>query len=92
LKYGTLPIVRAIGGLDDTIDQYDEKTGDGTGFKFNYLTPQAIYDTIGWAVSTFYDRKKHLQKMVKRAMRKNYSWNKSAKKYVDSYKMVINKN
>jgi starch synthase len=56
------------------------------------LTPQAIYDTIGWAVSTFYDRKKHLQKMVKRAMRKNYSWNKSAKKYVDSYKMVINKN
>lgn len=92
LKYGTLPIVRAIGGLDDTIDQYDEKTGDGTGFKFNYLTPQAIYDTIGWAVSTFYDRKKHLQKMVKRAMRKNYSWNKSAKEYVDSYKMVINKN
>ena len=92
LKYGTLPIVRAIGGLDDTIDQYDEKTGDGTGFKFNDLTPSAVYDTVGWAVSTFYDRKGHFRKMIKRAMEKNYSWNKSAKRYVDFYRKAIDRN
>ncbi len=92
LKYGTLPIVRATGGLDDTIEQYNENTGDGTGFKFNDLTPQAIYDTIGWAVSTFYDRKKHFQKMRKTAMKKNFSWKQSAEKYVDAYKKALEGN
>lgn len=91
LKYGTLPIVRATGGLDDTIEQYDEKTGVGTGFKFNDLTPQAIYDTVGWAVSTFYDRKKHLKNMVKRAMRKNFSWDSSAMEYIEFYKKKMKK-
>lgn len=92
LKYGTLPIVRATGGLDDTIDQYNEKTGDGTGFKFDDLTPQAIYDTVGWAVSTYYDRKDHLKKMIKRAMNKEYSWKQSAKEYVESYQKAIENN
>src|SRR5205814_9623404 len=60
LKYGTLPIVRATGGLNDTVQQYDEATGNGTGFKFFDATVRAIYDTVGWAVSTYYDRPQHI--------------------------------
>jgi starch synthase len=54
LRYGTLSIVRAIGGLDDTVQQYNESTGEGTGFEFFDGTAQAVYDSIGWAVSTYY--------------------------------------
>ncbi len=92
LKYGTLPIVRATGGLDDTVEQYDEKTGKGTGFKFWSPDPTSIYYTIGWAVSTYYDRKEHMKKLIKQAMSKSYSWEKSAEKYVNVYhKSIENK-
>lgn len=86
LRYGTLPIVRATGGLDDTVEQYDEKTGRGTGFKFHDLTPNALYDTIGWAVSTWYDRKKHITQMRNRAVGRDYSWESSAREYEELYK------
>ena len=56
LRYGTLPIVRATGGLVDTVENYDEATGGGTGFVFNDLTVDALANTVGWAVSTFHDR------------------------------------
>src|SRR6185503_8490859 len=49
LRYGTLPIVRATGGLVDTVSNYDEATATGTGFVFNDLTPDALANTIGWA-------------------------------------------
>ena len=49
LRYGTLPIVRATGGLVDTVSNYDEATGGGTGFMFNDLHPEALANTIGWA-------------------------------------------
>jgi len=49
LRYGTLPIVRATGGLADTVAQYNEARGSGTGFVFNDLTPTALYNVIGWA-------------------------------------------
>ena len=86
LKYGTIPIVRDTGGLSDTVEQYDEKTGKGTGFKFDYLTPNSIYDTIGWAVSTYFDRKHHILKMKKAGMKKDFSWKHSAKEYEKIYK------
>ncbi len=86
LKYGTIPIVRDTGGLSDTIEQYDEKTGKGTGFKFNDLTPNSIYDTVGWAVSTYFDRKPHILKMKKAGMKKDFSWKHSAKQYEKIYK------
>lgn len=93
LKYGTLPIVRATGGLDDTVEQYNEANGEGTGFKFYDLTSDAIYYTIGWAISTYFDRKHHLQKMIKKAMSQNFSWDKSAKLYIETYHRAIkNKN
>lgn len=85
LKYGTLPIVRATGGLDDTVDQYDERTGSGTGFKFWEPSGQAIYYTVGWAVSTYYDRKEHIRKMMQAAMSQDFSWGRSARMYEQAY-------
>ena len=68
LRYGTLPIVRATGGLVDTVQNYDEATAGGTGFMFTDLNPDSLANTIGWAVSTWFDRPKHIEAMKKRAM------------------------
>lgn len=89
LKYGTLPIVRATGGLNDTVIQYDEATGNGTGFKFWEPSANAIYYTVGWAVSTYYDRPHHIQQMIQAAMAQNFSWEQSAKAYEDVYRRAI---
>lgn len=89
LKYGTLPIVRATGGLEDTVQQYDERTGSGTGFKFQAADGNAVYYTIGWAVSTFYDRPHHIQEMIKTAMAQDFSWERSACQYVEAYERAI---
>ncbi len=85
LRYGTLPIVRATGGLDDTVEQYDEATGGGTGFKFWSATPGAVYNTVGWAVSTYYDRPQHIAQMMQRAMTQDFSWERSAVAYEEIY-------
>jgi starch synthase len=89
LKYGTLPIVRATGGLDDSVQQYDQATGSGTGFKFWDPTPAAIYYTVGWAVSTYYDRRDHMKNMIRAAMTQDYSWEKSAQQYVELYQQAL---
>jgi starch synthase len=89
LKYGTLPVVRATGGLDDTVQQYDESTGAGTGFKFWETSAKAVYYTIGWAVSTYYDRREHISKMIQAAMTQNYSWQISAEAYVKLYERAL---
>ncbi len=89
LKYGTLPIVRATGGLDDTVEQYDERKGTGTGFKFNDANPTAVYYAVGWAVSTFYDRPQHMQRMIYTAMQQDFSWESSARQYLRAYKRAM---
>jgi starch synthase len=89
LKYGTLPIVRATGGLEDTVQQHNEVTGAGTGFKFMLADPRAIYDTTGWAVSTFYDRPFHMSMMIRAAMLQDFSWKKSCQEYINLYQRAI---
>lgn len=89
LKYGTLPIVRATGGLADTVVQYDETSGEGTGFKYTDNTPNAIANVMGWAVSTYYDRKEHLAAMVDRAMQQDFSWIQSAHQYENLYRQAL---
>lgn len=92
LKYGTLPVVRATGGLDDTVEQYNEKTGTGTGFKFDEPSAHAIYYAVGWAVSTYYDRRNHWDKMIQTAMKQHFSWDDSATEYEKAYlQATINK-
>ena len=88
LVYGTLPIVRRTGGLVDTVENFNEDTGSGTGFMFDYLSPSSIYDTVGWAVSTWYNRRKDIENMRKRAMSMDFSWERSALKYVELYKQT----
>jgi len=85
LRYGTLPIVRATGGLADTVAPYDERTGAGTGFVFHDLTPTALYNVIGWASSTWYDRPTHIVQMRQQAMRQDFSWDRSAIEYEKLY-------
>jgi starch synthase len=89
LKYGTLPVVRATGGLEDTVQNYDEKTGNGTGFKFVQPTPLALHNTVGWAISTWFDRPKHITKLRRQAMAQDFSWEKSARSYIDVYEHAL---
>ena len=85
LRYGTLPIVRSTGGLVDTVSNYDEATGGGTGFMFSTLDPDSLANTIGWAVSTWYDRPHHIDQMRRRAMAQDFSWARAARAYHDLY-------
>jgi starch synthase len=84
-RYGTLPIVRATGGLVDTVTSYDEASGSGTGFVFQDLDPGSLADTVGWAVSTWFDRPAHIEIMRRRAMREDHSWDQAAREYVTLY-------
>jgi starch synthase len=85
LRYGTLPIVRATGGLADTVVPYDERTGTGTGFVFSDLTPGALYNVVGWALSTWYHHRDHVARMREQAMRQDFSWDRSAEAYERLY-------
>lgn len=92
-RYGTLPIARSTGGLDDTIENYDEASGGntGTGFKFHDLTAEAVANTVGWAVSTYYDRRPDLDRMIERAMRLRFPWSDAARKYEQLYQWAIDR-
>jgi len=85
LIYGTLPIVRRTGGLADTVENYDERTGEGTGFVLENLTPQSIYDTVGWAAFAWFNKRDHVRSMQKRGMKKEFGWDTSAKGYLEVY-------
>ena len=85
LNYGTLPIVRNTGGLADTVENYNQNSGTGTGFMFDDLTSSAIYNTVGWAVWAYYNRRPHIEAMRLRGMKHNFSWKKSAEKYIKMY-------
>ena len=91
LRYGTLPIVRATGGLDDTIHNYDEFHKSGNGFKFYEASNDALYHTIKWAVDIYYNDKKSFEDMQKRAMQEHFGWDDAAKSYVDIYKNILGK-
>ncbi|MFW5727181.1 MAG: glycogen synthase [Spirochaetia bacterium] len=89
LRYGTLPIVRETGGLADTVENYDSQSGEGTGFMFRDLSPESIFHTTEWAVSTWYERPEHFRRMQKRAMKRHFSWKDSAAHYVDLYEKLL---
>lgn len=89
LRYGTLPIVRATGGLDDTIDNFDPVHRTGTGFKFEWATHDALYHTVLWAVDTWHNEKSAFQEMQKRAMEARYSWEEAAKGYEAVYYSIL---
>ncbi|MBN1520928.1 MAG: glycogen synthase GlgA [Candidatus Aureabacteria bacterium] len=90
LKYGTVPIVRATGGLDDTIENYNRESGKGNGFKFERYSPVSLIAKILEAIN-LYDDKKHWKKIVQNGMKQDFSWDVSASKYVKLYKRAIDK-
>jgi starch synthase len=83
--YGTVPVVRATGGLIDTVRPYNEDRGTGTGFVFHHPTPDALYYAIGWACATYYDHPGAFQKLQQAGMVADYSWDSSARKYESIY-------
>jgi starch synthase len=91
LVYGTIPIVRNTGGLTDTVENYNQDNGSGTGFVFDDLTPQAIYNTVGWAIWAYYNRRQQIEDMRLRGMKKDFSWDKSAGKYSLLYEEALKK-
>lgn len=89
LRYGTPPLVHSTGGLEDTVSQYNEGEGSGTGFKFYNPVPQALHDVMGWAVSTYFDRPAHIRAMQQRGMAQRFDWAGSAKRYMEMYTHAI---
>jgi starch synthase len=84
LKYGTVPVVRATGGLDDTIEPWDPRTRKGTGFKFTEYSGEALLATIRSALAAYKDRE-GWQALMRNGMGKDFSWLSSAKEYVRIY-------
>lgn len=91
MRYGTLPIVHATGGLRDSVENYDETNGTGTGFCFRDLTANSLYNTIGWAQATYYNRPETLHQMRIQAMNRDFSWQESARRYEDVYRWAREK-
>jgi starch synthase len=87
LKYGTVPIVRATGGLDDTIEPWDARTGKGTGFKFTEYIGESLLLTIKQALQGYSDQTSW-QVLMRNGMNKDFSWNASAREYGKIYEKV----
>ena len=89
LRYGTVPIVRETGGLKDTVEAYNEYEGTGTGFSFTNYNAHEMLDTIRYAKNVYYENRDEWNKIAKRAMKADFSWNASAKKYQELYDELI---
>jgi starch synthase len=88
LRYGTVPIVRATGGLDDTIEPWEPTTGKGTGFKFNAYSGVALLNCVHEALRSFKDQQAWL-KLMQNGMKKDFSWMASAREYVKIYEKLV---
>lgn len=85
MRYGTLPIVRETGGLKDTVQPYNEFTGEGTGFSFSNFNGDEMGDAVFRAARLFWDNRNAWNQLVTQAMSQDFSWTRSADKYLDLY-------
>ena len=85
MRYGTLPIVRETGGLKDTVIPYNEYTGEGTGFSFSNFNGDEMGDAVFRAARLFWDNRDAWNQLVTQAMSQDFSWTRSADKYLDLY-------
>ncbi len=90
MRYGTIPIVRRTGGLADTVQEYDPETGNGTGFCFDDESPTALMSAVRRALEIYSD-KDNWRKLVLNAMKADFSWENSAREYVNLYRAAITK-
>lgn len=90
MRYGSLPLVRETGGLADTVSNYDNgNAAHGTGFVFDWATPDAIIGTMRWALNVYRENPTAWQTMQSRAMHTDFSWTKSAREYIHLYGQIL---
>lgn len=90
MRYGTLPIVHETGGLKDTVQPYNQYTGEGTGFSFNGFNSWNLLSTIYRALTVYYQRPDHWAGLVRQAMEKDFSWQQPTQQYLDIYRSLLN--
>ncbi len=90
LAYGTIPVVRATGGLDDTVVRFDPVTGQGNGFKFEEATATAFLQAI-WQVLALYREKTLWSRLIANAMTADFTWDRSAREYEQLYRRAVEK-
>ena len=88
LRYGTIPVVHATGGLDDSVMDVLEHPDSGTGFKFYEYEPEAFLEAIKSALELFQDSRKWVE-IQKRAMAQDFSWDRSARQYIEVYEKTL---
>jgi len=90
MRYGSLPVVRETGGLADTVENFDGGAAErGKGFVFSWEQPDAVYNTLRWAIDTYRNNQTAWRRMQKRAMGTDFSWDKSAQAYIDLYRKAV---
>ena len=90
LRYGTIPIVRETGGLRDTVQPYNEFTGEGNGFTFANYNAHDMLHVVQMAIKMYSDNKKVWNMLIRRAMKGSYGWDHSAKDYIRLYELLVN--
>ncbi len=91
LKYGTIPVVRATGGLDETIQEFNPETGEGNGFKFSGYTPTELLGAVQRALATYQNRPLW-EGLMRQNMALDFSWiNTAAPKYLELYRLAVEK-
>lgn len=88
LRYGTVPLVRAVGGLVDTVRNYNPRTGEGTGFSFDDYSAEALLNTLRWALGIYSDRGTW-ERIQRAGMQQDFSWDASARQYVKVYERAV---
>ncbi|HOK42851.1 MAG TPA: glycosyltransferase, partial [Thermoclostridium caenicola] len=88
MRYGTVPIVRETGGLKDTVVPYNMYTGEGTGFTFANYNAHEMKDAVARAIQVYRDKEKW-SKLVKACMSQDFSWDHSAREYLQLYKTIL---
>lgn len=89
MKYGALPIVREAGGLKDSVEPYNEYTGEGTGFTFSNINAHEMMYKIKDSLNVYKNKKNDFKKLVDNAMKKDLSWDESSKKYIEMYESIL---
>lgn len=92
MRYGSLPIVRECGGLRDTVEAYNQYTGEGTGFSFTNINAHELLFTIQAALDLYHNKKRDRAKLVQNAMSQDFSWTNSAARYAEIYRAVLTEN
>ena len=90
MRYGTVPLVREVGGLADTVQEFNPRTGKGNGFRFLNYSPEVLFQTMQKTVRVYEDHNLWL-KLVENAADEDFSWANSARKYIEIYERIEKK-